>query len=386
MPIVQPVFSGLCVPVIFAVDSHYISQLGVALTSLVDHASKDSYYDIVILTNDIPQLQRNILYRYFACSNISLRFYDVSTWLSAESSAFHIHNWGKTWHSKSVYFRFLIPEIFSLYDKVIYLDVDLVITEDIKKLYDIELRGNYVGAVQDLSRNLKGDKVAEYIENTLHVPSSQYFNGGVLLMNIKLMKGKNFCQCFMECLHHLGKPWLQDQDVFNVVFKGRVLYLNRRFNSLLWSPLHCQPKYEERMPTAILEDAKDAAENPVIVHYAGIKKPWKEPQLALAHWFWEYARRSPFYEQILYDNLKGVPQPTPKPSSAHQPAPKPLPSTPPAQVIRDTEHLFSLRLRYLRCRILTELTRGHKRIHYRTKKRYLRARLQRALALLKSIR
>lgn len=51
-----------------------------------------------------------------------------------------------------------------------------------------------------------------------------------------------------------------------------------------------------------------ACENPKIVHYALGAKPWHNPDMFLGFYFWEYAKDSPFYDEIIkirdsYDTL-----------------------------------------------------------------------------------
>lgn len=44
--------------------------------------------------------------------------------------------------------------------------------------------------------------------------------------------------------------------------------------------------------------------NPKIIHFAGPNKPWNNPQIPMSEFFWKYAKELPFYEEILYANLK----------------------------------------------------------------------------------
>ena len=369
LSIIEPAFAHNCIPIVFATDNRYAPQLYVAISSLFSNASSAYNYDIIILTSDLSSHHKMMLLNDFTKDNASIRFYDVDIWIKENQDSFHIHNWGGAWHSISVYFRFVIPEICSRYDKVIFLDSDLVIPGDISKMYDIDLGDYYLGAVQDLSRQLEGEKIAQYVESTLRILPANYFNAGVLLLNIKKMRGKNFPGLFLECLKQLGKPLLQDQDVFNVVFKNKVKYLDYKYNCLLWNSMHCHPSYDIRLPQRLLDSAHRAAQNPIVLHYAGIKKPWKSPHLEYAHYFWEYARKTPYYEQLIWDNLLARIPATNKNASTAAKSPIPL------SILKDALQQKKLYWRYVRYRILSKITFGKSRKKYWTKKCAVRKRL-----------
>lgn len=41
-----------------------------------------------------------------------------------------------------------------------------------------------------------------------------------------------------------------------------------------------------------------------ILHFSSQIKPWRQPELELSNEFWRYARKTDFYEEILYANMK----------------------------------------------------------------------------------
>lgn len=43
---------------------------------------------------------------------------------------------------------------------------------------------------------------------------------------------------------------------------------------------------------------------PKIIHYANPTKPWSEIGAEKSEYFWQYARLSPFYEDIIYENSR----------------------------------------------------------------------------------
>lgn len=79
-------------------------------------------------------------------------------------------------------YRLLADQIFPQYQKILYLDCDLVVNRDVAELYETDLEGAVAGACLDgLSTPF-----LSYIENVLKFPVGKYFNSGVLLIDLCL--------------------------------------------------------------------------------------------------------------------------------------------------------------------------------------------------------
>ena len=111
----------------------------------------------------------------------------------------------------------IFADYFDLPDKIIYLDVDTVINNDIAELYNQDIEGYEVGVVRDVF--LFGQR--------LH---KTYFNSGMLLMNMKKIKETGYLEKTRE-LCRTKKMVFLDQDAlnFSVTYKKM---LDRKFNSI----------------------------------------------------------------------------------------------------------------------------------------------------------
>ena len=119
-----------------------------------------------------------------------------------------------THYTPYIFLRLFADEIVELPDKILYLDADLVIYDDIKKLYDIDVGKYDFAAVKDYF----GKWFIDY----------KYMNSGVLLMNLKRMrKTRVLAECRQMCKEK--KMLLPDQTALNVKCKSK-LYLPRKFN------------------------------------------------------------------------------------------------------------------------------------------------------------
>lgn len=289
----------------FATDNSYFKFLYVALSSLVMNSSKERFYDIVILTQDLSTHAKAHL-SSFSSSNISIRFIEMTEVLTAEETKiFHVSG-----HiSRATYFRFFIPEFFADYEKVVYLDCDIIFKADISDIFAIDIGENILGVVNDcfyqiFDKHFKN--ITTYIHNTLYMNEKYYFNAGIILYNIPKTIEFNLKQKCFDCLLRIKDPHFHDQDILNSITAGNNFFLpivwNFQWGLIIQYAGHEQdirhlPYYVEYYEA--LHDAK-------LIHYTTDRKPWTNPSLELAEEWWRYARNTPFYEAFLEMAMLGA--------------------------------------------------------------------------------
>lgn len=286
------------VPVVFAADNNYVPMVTTTVYSMLKNASPDCFYDVVILDTDFTEANKEIMRGFFAqFENMSLRFAGVAGMIeeyNLKTSNAHI--------SVETYYRFLIQKILPDYEKVLYLDSDLIIKGDIAQLFNIDLKDNLIGAARDtdflgnLSMN-DGNRL-EYARRVLLMSNPyDYFQAGVLVMNLKEMRKLH---SFTQWLEYAAEPKYiyDDQDILNAHCQGRVTYINNEWNVMN----DCGGRIKKVFsfaPVQVYQDFLTAYDNPKIVHYAGCEKPWKPGGCDLSTLYWSYARQTPFYEQLI---------------------------------------------------------------------------------------
>ena len=287
------------VPVVFAADNNYVPQLTTTIYSAMSNADPNRYYDVTVLQKDIAwenqeRMRQFLLGRF---KNMNLRFADVSREISGydlTTSNAHI--------SIETYYRFLIQKALPFYDKVLYLDSDIVINGDIAQLYDTELGDNLLAAVHDIdyqgNLNMNDGNRLKYTNEKLHMKHPfQYFQAGVLVLNTKEMRK---AYSIKQWLDYASDPDFiyNDQDVLNAHCEGRVVFLDWS-----WNVVHDCANRVANVFSFAPNDSYDAyiasRKDPKIIHYAGFEKPWVKPDCDFAPVYWSYARQTPFYEQLI---------------------------------------------------------------------------------------
>ena len=309
---IRPSFETDSVNIVFAVDENYLPQLEVALHSLISHISSKRNYDIYILHHGIPDRRQNEFLKPFSrIGNVKIRFVDISAFItSINQDLFYI----EIHVSLSTYFRIFIQEIFRNFPKVLYLDSDIIILDDVATLFDFNMQGYPIAAALDIRECLasklnltvsNGVNWRQYLKRTLKLDNEyRYFQAGVLLFDLEKMKDFSLQDRCIEALKEIKKPILSDQDILNSVFHNEVCFFPTKWN-IEWQILFEFPDYQKQLPEEHYQWYIKALNDPGIVHYASSIKPWNDPRMPLAHYWWRYARLSQGYEMFLM-NMVGA--------------------------------------------------------------------------------
>lgn len=290
------------IPVVFASSDEFAPVCAVAIESLLEHISKSHFYDIVILESEISKLNKQLISSLAKeKENVSIRFFNALTMTEGYSLKSNEHI------GKETFYRFLIQRILPEYDKVIYLDGDLVCNRDVAELYKTDVSDYMIAAVYDVDMsgqiNQSKSKQLEYLlkEVKLKDPYS-YFQAGVLILNTEKMRK---AYTFEQWLTFASKSYTYlDQDVLNRYCQGQVKYIDMRWNVLIDCDNYRVPVLIRSAKGDISEEYHNARKDPYIIHYAGFQKPWKMRNVDFEHLFWKYARNTPYYEYHLLNVMK----------------------------------------------------------------------------------
>ena len=287
------------VPVVFAADDGYVPMVTTTVRSMLDNADKTRFYDIVILTSNISWEHQELMRENLTAGadNVSLRFHDVSAVIDQYDLATNNEHIGI-----ETYYRFIIQLVMPGYDKVLYLDSDLIVEGDVAELYDTELGDNLLAATRDVdylgNLNMNDGIRLAYTKSKLKMSNPyDYFQAGVLLLNIRAMSEACTTAQWLE-FASVRDYIYDDQDVLNTHCQGRVLYLDQA-----WNVMHdCCGRVGNVFtfaPADVFKAYMAARNLPKIRHYAGCDKPWSLARCDWAAHYWKYAKETPFYEELL---------------------------------------------------------------------------------------
>lgn len=272
------------IPIVLATDSKFAPYCSVAICSLISNASPEREYYVYVFQDSLSGSDITIL-EEMSTENVQVRCLDVSGHVRPDLM------YESDIYPRPIYFRLFIPELLPQFEKVIYLDSDVVVVSDVAELWEIDMKEMVIGAVQDIQHRKRQKEVSAQ----LGMNAWKYFNSGVLLINCRAFREEQIKErCFYLLANH-KKFLLPDQDALNLACLNKVYYLPARWNLLT---------YYGRQPYYIRKNGpynrfyKEAQANPGILHYAGGYKPFESSYLGINSVFWRYAAGSPWFLSI----------------------------------------------------------------------------------------
>lgn len=274
-----PQYISNSVPVVICSDDNYAMALGGLIKSIINNASSDKNYDLVILDNGLTfKNKHRILSLIKDITNFSVRFFSVHAFDEIKDAYI------RPPFTIATYSRLFIPRLFRHFEKVVFIDTDTVVESDLAELIDISMGDNLVAAVQDIVMEgfVKFGNIAEsddgiqtageYLKSKLALSKpEEYFQGGIMVFSIEAMNKENIFSRLMSELK--GQSfWFLDQDIMNKVFHGRVHFL-----PLEWNVYHGNGHTDTFYPNLKFSTYSrylKARKNPKMIHFAGENKPW----------------------------------------------------------------------------------------------------------------
>jgi lipopolysaccharide biosynthesis glycosyltransferase len=252
-------------------DDNYAPYACVMLVSVLENLNKDCFANIFILDGGISVENKNKIKSTLKKYNCDVSFVFVpkekeKLFESATATSSHL--------SKTAYYRLLLPEMLNNIDKIIYLDCDLIVLDDISDLWDIDLEGKQIMAVPVLFMFYY-----YLLSDRFNIsPESGFLNSGVMVMDLKSLRNSNFVNKAIEFIknNHSRLTNALDQDLFNVMFLGSYKKIDLIWNQTIESyigrgfkntSVHHYDLYTK-------EEFEASKKDPKIAHFDGALKPW----------------------------------------------------------------------------------------------------------------
>jgi lipopolysaccharide biosynthesis glycosyltransferase len=237
------------IAIIVACDDHYVVLLAALLKSIEYHHKTSENIVVFIVEDGISSKNRKKLTSSLDPKNIQL------VWISMDEAIpedMHIP-FDRSSYPKNIHTRIFIPHFIpERFDKIIYLDVDMILMCDISDLWNIDLGENMLAAVMDPRLKVFSNSwggILNYKELGF-APDTKYFNTGILVINNKKWREENSATTVVKCIADNEKfANYPDQYGINIVMANRWIELDPRWN---WF-------------------ADKECENPFLIHFVGRK-------------------------------------------------------------------------------------------------------------------
>lgn len=190
----------------FALNNNYIYPPMVSIASILSNSKSTSFIHFhLLISEDFENINRKkilTLKKIYIKSNF--RFYNIGYYFKG-----WIHGKNRT---VSAFYRVILGEIINKnIDKIIYLDGDTLIYNDLSEMYELNMNNLYFRGVHEVFYNRKDS-------------NNKYICDGVMLMNIKLLKKENAFEKFRNYYFSFYKKgiYFDDQSLINILLKKKI--------------------------------------------------------------------------------------------------------------------------------------------------------------------
>ena len=281
-----------------AADNNYAMPLTVVARSALENLSCNYKMQLFVIDGGITDMNKQKLKCSLDLNRCQIEFIpkpdtwlvaiqDVLNYLSASTPTELQHITA----SAVAYYRLFIAELLPPdIDRVIYLDCDLVVKDDLSNLWKADFNDTYVLAVQDMW--------VPYVSSMKGVPyqklgilaGSKYFNSGMLVINLQKWRSDGITTKAIEYLKTYQQDIrAHDQDVLNGLFAGQWGELDPKWN-LTPAIIDLFPSWQESPFSE--EVYQRLIDSPSIIHFATNRKPWNSRHTLFKDAFFEYVDKT----------------------------------------------------------------------------------------------
>lgn len=197
--------------------------------------------------------------------------------------------------SLETYFRLMLLDILpDEVDRLLYLDVDMIINKPVDDLYFTDFEDRCFCACRDMTVELPFPDIRNEIFKEHIAQDFTYFNAGLMLWNIEKLRGSYSFKDYMELAHRLNYQMLApDQDLLNYMHWNQVKFVDEYQYDLFSKIAYNYDIHYEQVKAET-----------TIIHFAG-PKPWEGEYVHydIEQLWWDYAKQTPFYAELMEEFL-----------------------------------------------------------------------------------
>ncbi len=185
----------------------------------------------------------------------------------------------------STMYKFDIPFILSNIDKILYLDIDVIVKDDLQSLYDTDIQAKFAAVVPYTWQEQVARERMKIISERLNL--SRYFNAGVLLLNLKYIREKYKLIDFIDARRNISNEGIggHDQYIMNYMFKENVVWLDPKYNLINYVYENkFKIKEVNKFYNTNYKSINELIKKSVIIHCTGPFKQWDKRHIFYKLW------------------------------------------------------------------------------------------------------
>ena len=256
----------------FCSDEKYVQHLSVAIASVISCHQGESV-GIHVLDSGISEKSREKI-RSQCDGQVELEWYPVRDELFEDFVFLQ-----RAYFTPSIFYRILIPRLLGHLERVLYLDVDLIVLRNLRELYNTPLHGKPLAMVADWDEEAQAQRIS----------TERYYNSGVILFDMATLKDFRLESKCREVMSTSADMLLYpDQDILNIVCRDAIHSLSYQYNT----QSHADDADNENFIRANMDHV-------AILHYTGRIKPWSSERASFEYFYFRYLRKTAWKHQAL---------------------------------------------------------------------------------------
>lgn len=273
--------------VIYSSDNNYARHAGISITSLYDHNQDVETINVYLIDDGISEKNHRNL------DAIADKYGRRIAYIP-----FGPHKEKLTLNNKwelpiSAYARLFVEEMVpSDVERLLYLDCDTIICDNLKALWDTDMEGKTIAAVEDVASCI-------FQAETDSPASYRYICSGIVLIDMKKWRESHAQTRLLAYLDSKkGVVRHHDQTILNGVFWDDCHILHPRYDALTptfimsYKNLKAYFKLWDKYYTK--QEIKDSIKHPAIIHYtsSNVGRPWENNRHPKAKVYTKYWKAS----------------------------------------------------------------------------------------------
>jgi len=290
--------------IVYASDNSYAMLVGVSMESLFCSNASTSEINVYVLSCGISKDNVMRLSDIANRHKRNVTIIDITESDILNNKELHINP--QRW-SIAAFARLITPQLLPSLSKILYLDCDTIILKSLEELWNIDLGKFMCAAVAEPFSTI-------HKQNVGLNKMEEYYNSGVMLINLDLWRQKNSIEEFKKAIiRHAGNVPYVDQGVLNEVFRNNIMLLAAKYNvytEYFDFSYEEVSKYRAGHNIYSKEEINEAKRNPVIVHFVSsflTPRPWVENSTHYYAREWErYSMATPWKNEKKWPDTPGI--------------------------------------------------------------------------------
>ena len=280
----------------YALDDSYVYPTLVAMTSLAENAGEKTFYDIYVMIGSSFKDENKKVIKSVETKHpehCEVIFIDMGNKFQGVDTNRKI--------TTPTYYRLELHNILPNVNRIIWMDGDTAVFEDLTELITLDMKGAYIMGFLD--------SIPTAIER-FGLKEATVLCAGVLLLDLDALRKNNMTEKFNKfIIENLGNLNQHDQTVINVVCQGKTAPLPPKYG--IWSfeaEIYALKHNNRQWPWLKYDENefKKAYRHPAILHYVWPKPFWRKQSPIFNNEWWDYARKSGYYDEVFHKSPRWI--------------------------------------------------------------------------------